>query len=106
MNDPARAQSPIVGRLEGMKYDGSEYRMPYQRNEEFLGHLPHARAPGSDMTPLQADIRRGYIDHENWQSPGSRMLYPGREADLDNLNLPNLANGAAGARAPANASTM
>ena len=31
------------------------------------------------------------------------MLYPGREADLNNLNLPNLPNGAAGGRAPPNA---
>ena len=52
------------------------------------------------MTPLQADYRAGYIDHENWKTPGSANLYPGREADLDNLNFPHLANGAAGARNP------
>lgn len=49
-----------------MKYDGSEYQFPYNRIENFHGHLPNAPAPGSDMTPLQADMRAGYIDHANW----------------------------------------
>jgi len=49
------------------------------------------------MTPLQADMHSGLIDHNNWQTPGSRALYPGKE--VDNGVFDNLPNGARGGRA-------
>lgn len=33
------------------------------------------------MTPMQAQIHNQGIDHNNWQTPGSKALYPGRAED-------------------------
>lgn len=62
LNDPDRAHAPIVQRLEVDGYDGSQFMYPYQKNEDFMGHLPHAKATANDLTPLQEDMVRGFID--------------------------------------------
>ena len=98
-NDPARSTSRIIEHFENQNYDGSEYIMPYQRTDQFNAHLPYAQAPGSDMTPLQADIHAGHVDHQNWHDTGSRGLYPGREVESGVYE--HLPNGARGGRAVA-----
>ena len=41
--------------------------------------MGYTTAPGNDMTPMQMAVHRKGIDHQNWQTPGSKALYPGRE---------------------------
>lgn len=98
-NDPARSTSRLIEHFENQAYDGSEYVMPYQRTDQFNAHLPYSQAPGSDMTPLQADIHAGHVDHQNWHDTGSRALYPGKEVESGVYE--HLPNGARGGRAPA-----
>lgn len=78
-NDPARSMASVIERLEDMQDDGTQYRMPFKRVDHFnqpgAGFTP---APGTNMTPLQADIHNQGIDHQDWQTPGSSALYPGR----------------------------
>ena len=55
--------------------DGTNYKMPYQRPDLNVNWV---EAPGHNMTPMQAQIHNQGIDHNNWQTPGSKALYPGR----------------------------
>ena len=63
-----------------MADDGTQYRMPYQRPDL---NVQWVDAPGSNMTPMQAQIHNQGIDHSNWQTPGAKSLYPGRVDDTE-----------------------
>ena len=77
-NDPNRSTAGVIGQMEQMTNDGREYMQPYPRTDQFNPHLAYASAPGTDLTPVQASIHNQGIDHQNWQTPGSAALYPGR----------------------------
>ena len=58
----------VIERLEDMQDDGTQYRQPYKRVDHFNQGGPggFTTAPGTNMTPLQADIHNQGIDHQDW----------------------------------------
>jgi hypothetical protein len=63
LNDPGRSAAAVVEQMEKMNDDGTAYKMPYQRPDL---NVQWVEAPGSNMTPMQAQIHNQGIDHNNW----------------------------------------
>jgi hypothetical protein len=61
LNEAANARSPLND--PGRSADGTAYKMPYQRPDL---NVQWVEAPGSNMTPMQAQIHNQGIDHNNW----------------------------------------
>ena len=51
-NDPARSTAAVIERLEDMQDDGTQYRMPFKRVDQFSQGLGFTPAPGNSLTPL------------------------------------------------------